>query len=199
MNKINFSPLFITLCFLTSCGFIQKNETVLILDTKPTGADVKTHKGEILGQTPLKLPANIVKKYQVGEYLPVSFSKMGYRERTGYFFIQGVQEYKTNLNKITAEDFVVDVINKYPLQTSNLIKEALEAQGLILVRNFKRAEIKLNELIKKYPNISPHYTMLATVFIARKDKKKALPLLLQALKLNPEDSTAKKLHDQLIQ
>ena len=199
MDNIKKTCLSLSLIFLlSSCGYLKSNNRILKLETTPSGAEIKSHSGASLGKTPISLTGEEIKKFQIGDYLPLSFSKQGFRDNTGFFLIRGLQEYTVPLQKISEKDFGTDIVNKYPKETSNLIKESLEAQGLLILRSFKKAEVIIYSLIKKYPNISPYYTMLASIHMATNKRNKALPLLIQALKLNPNDSTAKKLYDQVI-
>lgn len=175
---LNFLGLFIIAC---STGKVK-------VDSFPLKAQVSlvNENGQItsLGETPLEISA--AKAYKNQEFIKVLISKNGFEAKEVYIskpLLASTQSLSANLKPVQE--------TKKLFQDARLEEVSLkiaEAQKLGFLKEYKKAEDILLDLVDEFPELSVPNDLLANIYYLTHKKDKALYYYKRADELSPGNS-----------
>ena len=160
-----------------------------LIESNPSMAEVITAKGDILGNTPLKMEGGELIKYAKDGYVALIVKKSGYIPREIVVPANGIDMYSVNLTSLNPNHFEKWVLKTYGSETNEMLRKLLQIQGLLFLKKFNLAEGRISIFQKSYPNIASSYTMLGNIYYHQEKFKEARDQLLRALSIDSKDET----------
>jgi len=186
---------FLLLSSLTGCSltsWVNSSQMAIDMKSEPIGAHV-FYEGKDLGQTPLALSNKELNNMGDASYVLLSIKKNKYKPVELTASKVGINTYKVKLERYTEESFKSEFLKEFQQEANKLIRKVLEAQGLLMVKNYKTLRPRLAALIKEYPYIGSLHTMEGVIHFQNRNLRKARSSFLRAITLDENDSSAKVL------
>lgn len=180
-------------------GLSGCSTATFVATSDPLAADVyyvvpKTGEKKSLGKTPLKIPAEDVKKaiqkdVSGGEYFAVRFEKQGYVPQT-YMVPAGrfgtlVTSLEVKLKKGEGD--------KEAALAKSVLDRLFLAQKLALTNQYERAQVEIDRILADFPGFARAYSMRASIFLAQKNYTESLKWYEEAIKADPQMEEAVKM------
>lgn len=176
-------------CSTTSTEEISGSVTNnLLLKSNPQGAEVYIDE-KFVGVTPLSLKKESLFDKN-NQFVLVSLRKKFYRPIGIFVREKDFESYDVTLIKMNSEDFKQSILLDFEKEINQFSRSLLEAHGLLVVKDLKKAKIMIDRLISEYPNIAVLHTMLGNISFEEEDYQNARGHLLRAVALDPEDKSA---------
>ncbi|MBY0369934.1 hypothetical protein K2X33_04555 [bacterium] len=179
----------IALMTAVGCSSLLSSEVELTSD--PVGAHVRTFLGKDLGATPLTLSGDALGEVVQSGKLQVIVSHPGFQERE---LILDVHAKDAHQVKLKAHDsaFFEQLMQTYPTQANELIRDILKIQGLLIVKQFDAADAAIQEFQKKYPTVAATYVMQGEIQKSKGNMEMARSFFLRARSLDPKDPVVQR-------
>lgn len=178
--------------FLFSCA-----QKYLKIDTQPSGSQLLI-KNEVVGQTPMEINEDLIKKYSESGNLEILVRKDGYFEK-GYLIkpmgLESVSIKLTELNSAEGQKIPINYSNKI----NQISRDLLVIQGLIFSKNLEQAQNKLTEFNKNNPEVAAGYSLQASIDLLNKKLGPALQNISKAKSIDKNDPHILKLYNQIIE
>lgn len=156
--------------------------------SEPSGAEIQTLGGEVLGTTPVTIKEEALEKAtSVDGLLSVRLVAAGYLPQTLLVEVRGADSYRLNLMKLDEYFFKRFILRDFTIEHNTMVREMLNIQGLIRTKKYDEADQGLVSFQERFPTIAMSYVMAANVALVRKDRLSARRYLLQAQSLDPTD------------
>jgi hypothetical protein len=198
MTSVRSISVLLTLCFflmLNGCGSASKR--TVDLRSEPTGSEVRTPEGEVLGMTPLKIEEEQLNKISKKGVFSVEITHPGYVQDRLILDAHGEDVHEIKMQKLDESYFSHKLINDFAKQANSMARELLRIHGALVAHKFTETEQLIIEFQKKFPNVASSYVMRANVELLRGNKKDARAYLVRAQSLDPDDSTIPRMLSQI--
>ena len=173
-----------------SCSIAR---TKVEVRSEPSGAEVSSLSGEVLGSTPLVISGDTLQKVsQDGKFFAI-VSAPGHLGSQIVFDMHGEDVHQVKLRPLDSNYFTQNLLKNYQKQANEMARSLLQIQGLIAVKKLEEAERAIQDFQKLYPNIAASYVLLGNIELIRGNRGKAHGYLLRAQSIDPEDPVIARL------
>jgi hypothetical protein len=157
------------------------------VESTPSGAEVLSSAGEVLGRTPLRIESGTLDKAQHDGLIALRLRSPGHTPKDVFAPITTTRELLVKLVPASEESFRNELMPDFSKQQNLMLREAFQIQNLVQLGKATEATPLLNDFTAKYPSIAFPHIMRANLEIMAGRQGAALDHLVRASALDPGD------------